>query len=295
LALTLDGQLLLQAAEGEKSGRLSTSVKALLTNCLWQTYPKFGETILAICRQPDGAMELPMPGDPDFNGFIQNQYEFECDAITFKIIREIGTELGLLNWRILKINQFRRQRVYAISCIIKLKEIGKANIMALGSGTYSECCLANLVRTSGNLEKTTNEKEYSQDALTTFISEREHRIYKLTSAFSEQFVVFPYQTPTPEQFEEHLWKTYLKIVNLRPLFPVIYPVLRNEVCHSLRISDEVFDYMTDELIKEPKRIRVFPSAGILDYSRDLAHLHKHLPPKNETGQFMTFLKIGRVK
>jgi len=295
LALTLDGELLLHAAEGEKREHLTTSVKKLLTTCLWQTYPKFGETILAICNQPDGEMDLPTPGDPDFNNFIQNQYEFECDAITFKIIREIGTELRLINWHILEINHYRRQRVYAISCIIKLEEIEKENFLALESGIYSDRCYANLVRASGDLEKKKDEKGSIWDTLTNLIFDSENRIFQLTSALGTQYIVFPFQTPTLEQFEEHLWKTYLRHVNFRPLFPVIYPVLRNEVCHSLRISDETFDYMTAELIREPKRIRVFPSAGILDYSRDLAHLHKHLPPRNETGQFITFLKIDRVK
>jgi hypothetical protein len=295
LALTLEGQLLLQTAEGGKSGRLSTSAIVLLTNRLWQTYPIFGETILAICSQPESLMDLPTPGDPDFNRFILSQYDLDCDAITFKIIRETGTKLGLLNWHIHAVNQFRRQRVYAISCILKLDVIYRAKNQALDSGTYSDRCLANLVRALDKLEKAKIEREHAQESLPNLILEYENNLYELISASGEQFVVFPFQTPTPEQFEEHLWKTYLKLVNLRPLFPVIYPLLRNEVCFSIRISDEKFDSMIAELINEPKRIRVLPSAGILNYSRDLAHLHKHLPPQNETGQFMTFLKIDRVK
>ncbi len=240
-----------------------------------------------------------MPTDPSFNEAISTNYDYFCDAISFKIIREIGSELGLLNWYILEESKgkgkIHLQRVYAIVCIATLKTLELLNDQTLDIETFSDYCLGKLVREVGGRIAKQGEFQNIQGWSDKFDWLDETRKSIAFAALNGLYFVTPFQNPGIDQFEEYLWKTYLDLVKNRPLFPVVYPVLRNEVCYRLRITDETFDQFLKELIKAPKRIRVYPSAGILDYSGDLAHLHKHLPPPNEAGQFMTFLKITRAK
>ena len=295
---TPDGEKLLYAAIGKRPGHLTNELKAMLTARFWQVYPKFGQTIMAISSQTNGTMELPTPTDLGFVDAIRDHYDFECEAVSFKIIREISSELGLLNWHIFENSKEKEhshlQRVYAIVCIAGLKTLEISTLQPLDTEIFSDHCTERLVRKVSILADMKGELQNTQGWSDKFVWVNEDSNCFIFSGINGLYIVAPYREIEIDKFEECLWVTYLDIVKNHPLFPVIYPVLRNEVCYRLRITDEAYDQFVEELIKTPRRIRVYPSSGILDYSWDLAHLHKHLPPQNEFGKFMTFLKISRL-
>jgi hypothetical protein len=94
-------------------------------------------------------------------------------------------------------------------------------------------------------------------------------------------------------FEQGLWRDYLKLSDMIPMSPVLYPTLRNRVCAALAISDQVFDHQLFLLIKNPQRLDIHPSDGTLNYAAHLAHIGKFLPPQTSEGNFIVYLKIER--
>jgi hypothetical protein len=78
-----------------------------------------------------------------------------------------------------------------------------------------------------------------------------------------------------------------------PMSPVLYPSLRNQVCAAQRISDQAFDRHLIALIRQPKRLKIHPSDGTLNYAANLAHIGKFLPPQTSEGNFIVYLKLER--
>jgi len=98
---------------------------------------------------------------------------------------------------------------------------------------------------------------------------------------------------TPADFEQTLWREYLKLADMIPMSPVLYPSLRNQVCAELGISDQAFDCHLIALIRQPQRLSIHPSDGTLNYAANLAHIGKFLPPQTSEGNFIVYLKIER--
>jgi hypothetical protein len=94
-------------------------------------------------------------------------------------------------------------------------------------------------------------------------------------------------------FKAALWDTYLTLANGVPGFPIFYSLVREQVCAALRIRDDQFDSETMNMVDWDEALHVIWSEGVLPYQQDTASMLKSLPPKNEWGRYVVYLKIVR--
>ena len=114
-----------------------------------------------------------------------------------------------------------------------LKTLEKSNVQFLDEEIYSDHCLAKLIQEASNLINEKDKCQYPQGLSDKFIWLDERRKCIAFASSNGPNIVASYQELGFDQFEEHLWKIYLGLVNLRPLFPAIYPVLRKMKLDSL--------------------------------------------------------------
>lgn len=296
-ALTPDGHQLINDLPDRKAKDFpGEKAKATLITRLWQVYPRFGQMILAILGQPEGEMILPArSADGSFGAAIYEKYGLDCDILTFKMIRELGTQLGLLNWYIVKERGKQLQRVYSIACVAMLRCFEEVDGHPRRSETRLDICLNEIGLDIGAL--TCSGETYVAHSLfkSSLLPVAEAKGYLVVETEDDCAFIKRRRDVSTQELEQVLWETYLERVNYRPRFPVLYPELRNDVCRRLRLPDGTFDGIIQELIETPQRLLIYPSGGTLDYARNLAHMHKYLPPKTQRGHFMIYLKIDRVK
>lgn len=94
-------------------------------------------------------------------------------------------------------------------------------------------------------------------------------------------------------FREALWEEYLSIARGVPGSPVFYSLVRERVCSTLRIRDDQFDSEVLGMVDSDEVLHVIWSEGVLPYQQDTASMLKSLPPKNEWGRYIVYLKIVR--
>jgi hypothetical protein len=292
--LSDDGYQLLQSLPKNGNAAMGNMACALLTDRFWSVYPKFGRAIVSICSQVDGTMDLPLPNDNSFKDALFTKYGQEIDALSFKIIREIGTELELINWHLIGQGDDRLQRVFSICCISSNADPA-ANLGENGaSDLFPTECMEKMGLQRGFIKES---RLGTPDTKTLFESAKDDGntpTLILIEKIEKKIQLRRYPCFSIDKFEEVMWKKYLELVNYRQLFPALYPELRDNVCYEMRISDSVFDGAIKGLINNPIRVRVYPSGGTLDYSRRFAQLHKYLPPQTIGGKYITFIKIKRV-
>jgi len=95
------------------------------------------------------------------------------------------------------------------------------------------------------------------------------------------------------RFRDSLWKSYLSLVDNIPGSPVFYSQVRSSVCADLRIRDDQFDGGVMAMVDYDDVLRVVWSEGELPYQQNSASMLKSLPPKNEWGGYVVYLKIVR--
>lgn len=294
--LTPDGEQLLNYSAQDPKDFPSDTIRTMLITRLWEVYPRFGQTILAILRQQDGKVELPMRSAAgSFRDRIRQKYRLDCDVVTFNMIRELGTQLELLNWYVIEAEGERLQRVYVISCVATLGSFDKLAGQPPRTDSPLAACRHEIGLEIGALS--IDEGVYRPYTLPTAatVSAAKTKGYLVIKSHGDYVFIKRLRQVDVEELEQALWETYLEKVGYRPRFPILYPELRNEVCHRLRLPDRTFDRVVLGLIERPRRLRIYPSGGILDYASNLAHLHKYLPPRTSHGQFMIYLNIDRVK
>ncbi len=94
-------------------------------------------------------------------------------------------------------------------------------------------------------------------------------------------------------FREALWDTYLSLVDGVPGSPIFYSAVREQVCATLKLRDDQFDSEVMKMVDSDKILQVIWSEGVLQYQKDSASMLKSLPPKNEWGRYVVYLKIVR--
>ena len=94
-----------------------------------------------------------------------------------------------------------------------------------------------------------------------------------------------------EIFKKTLWRKYLETTRYVPRRPVFYSALREKICYQLRISDQIFDTYTKEIMKFDDDYILVGAGGTLPFQRDSASLIKSLPPKTERGEYIVYLKM----
>jgi hypothetical protein len=257
-------------------------IRPLLLERMWQTYPRFRQVVLAV-RDAE-QLDLPFYARGDaFRQEVEPQYGFEFDRLTFETIRNLSTQLELVNWCP---TEEKRQIVYPVVSLATFTEIISLTGLPVEQETLAQKCRHQIALDMKILD--VQDDHYIPQAHI----EPKAPGYLILQTDSEYVFIRDHAVST-EDFEQVLWREYLRLSGMRPRFPILYPDLRNQVCTVLRISDQVFDKYLLHLIREPKRLNVYPSGGVLNYAANLAHLGKFLPPKTSQGNFIIYLKIER--
>jgi hypothetical protein len=117
--------------------------------------------------------------------------------------------------------------------------------------------------------------------------------FLLKVRFSDRWIyAMPFEVDRDE-FRDVLWDSYLSLVDGVPGSPVFYSSVRESVCASLRLRDDQFDKEVMQMVDGDAVLHVIWSEGVLPYQHDSASLLKSLPPKNEWGRYVVYLKIVR--
>jgi hypothetical protein len=94
-------------------------------------------------------------------------------------------------------------------------------------------------------------------------------------------------------FKPALWEAYINQANGVPGSPIFYSHVREQVCAYLHIRDDQFDSEVMNMVEWDEDLHVIWSEGVLLYQQDSASMLKSLPPKNEWGRYVVYLKIVR--
>jgi hypothetical protein len=249
---------------------------------MWQTYPRFRQVVLA-ARDAE-QVDLPFYAWGDtFRQEAGPLYKLEFDRLTFETIRDLATQLRLINWYP---TEEKRQIVYPVVSVARFSEIISLVGLPIEQETFAQQCRHQTALGLNILA--VRESRYEAQAH----MELKTQGYLILQTDSDQVFIRDHDV-SPEDFEQVLWREYLGLSSMRSRFPVLYPNLRNRICAAIRISDRVFDRHLLSLIREPQRLNIYPSGGVLNYAANLAHLGKFLPPKTSQGNFIVYLKIDR--
>ncbi len=210
-------------------------------------------------------------------------YGLEFDRLTFETIRGLATQLRLINWYP---TEDKRHIVYPVVSLAMFSEIISLVGLPVEQETFAQQCCHQVALDLHLLA--VREGRYEAHAHMGLKTQG----YLILQTDSDQVFIRDHDV-SPEDFEQVLWREYLGLSSMRPRFPVLYPNLRNRVCAALHISDPAFDRHLLSLIREPQRLNIYPSGGVLNYAANLAHLGKFLPPKTFQGNFIIYLKIDR--
>jgi hypothetical protein len=268
-----------RAAQVLESGRR----RSFLLKQMWQVYPRFRQVVLTVRNSE--RLHLPLYNWDAFRQEGGNLYGLDFDRLNFEIVRDLTTQLGLVNWHPTE-DKPKRQIVYPVGLVATFREIISLAGLHVEQETFAQQC-RHQAALDLNLLVVQNDC-YEAQAHVPF----ENPSYMILQTDSD-YVFFRGHDVSSEEFEQVLWKEYLSLSSMRPRFPVLYPSLRNRVCAVLRISDQVFDHHLLSLIQRPRRLDIYPSGGVLNYAANLAHLVKFLPPKTSQGNFIVYLKIDR--
>jgi hypothetical protein len=255
--------------------------RSFLLQNLWQIYPRFSQVVLT--ARNVGRLDLPFYNWDEFRKQGGNLHGLDMDRKNFEIMRDFLTQLGLINWHPIENS---RQMIYTTACVATRSEL----ICMVGSpaGQYAatHLCLQTAALETGILAVREGHYLISTDPNLLPTG------YLNFQTDIDQVYIIDHMIASAD-FEQCLWREYLKLSDMIPMSPVLYPSLRNQVCATLALSDQVFDHQLFLLIKHPQKLNIHPSDGTLNYAAHLAHIGKFLPPQTSEGNFIVYLKIER--
>lgn len=257
--------------------------RSVLLQSLWQAYPRFGQIVLRI--RDNGPLELPLYNWDDYRKAGKDLHGLDMDRRNFETIRDFSTQLGLVNWYP---TENSHQVTYPTACVATQAEI--MFIVDDPAKSYSlphDC--QQTIRVATGLPKV---EAGGYSTVGNSIPDSRSEAYLVLQTDSERVFIIDHSV-TQAEFEQTLWREYLRIADMIPMSPVLYPTLRNQVCAALQITDKIFDRQLTSLIRGPQRLNIHPSDGTLNYSANLAHLGKFLPPQTSEGNFIVYLKLER--
>ena len=253
----------------------------LLLERMWQAYPRFRQVVLT--ARDAKQLDLPFHSWDTLRQEGSDLYDLKLDRLNFEAIRDLATQLDLINWHPTKEN---RQIVYPVASVATFSEMFSLTGQPIEDETFAQQCRHQTALDINLLALRDGRYESRSYA------ELKAQGYLVLQTGSDQVFIKDHSVVS-EDFEQALWQEYLSLSNMRPRFPVLYPNLRNQVCAALYISDRVFDQHLLSLVRQPQRLTIYPSGGILNYAANLAHLGKFLPPQTSQGNFVIYLKIDR--
>lgn len=252
-----------------------------LLESIWQVYPRFSQVVLAV--RDAGSLKLPFYNWDEYRRSGGDLFGLNMDRKSFEIVRDFGTQLGLLNWYP---PEDGWQIVYPAACVATQMEVFWASAERDHSDSMGHQCKRIIAL---EIDRSPVAQNRCSDATASEIAFHDGLVLYTTDGC----VFVKDHDVIPEHFERSVWREYLALADMISMAPVLYPTLRNQVCASLRISDQTFDRHLVSLIKQPQRLNVHPSDGTLSYAANLAHIGKFLPPQTSEGNFIVYLKMER--
>jgi len=281
LRLLENGKLVLH------EGLESESTRRLLITTLLQRYTAFREVLLAL-RNSNGAIVLPMIRGKEIFQSDASRYGISCNQWDYEIVRDIATQLELLNWRREMHGQERRHKVYLTCEIVTFSDLRGINKFPRKPTTFRDRCVQRFM-TDSKLRSGSFSRERALDSAIS-------RGYLVVPQLRDAMFLKRIET-TETEFGEALWSEYLKLTKQRAMRPVYFSQLREEVCERLLMSGTRFDNQIARIINSPDRYRtkVYAGGGALPHLPGIDMLRKDLPPKTGTGEYITYLKLDRAE
>jgi len=265
--------------------------KSTLLSKLLKAYIPFNEVLFCIRNQVKGEVLLPLGKETVLFKSFAERYQLKIDKIQFHVVRDLLTQLEILNWREKK-NGERMQKVYLIADVLKLSDI--SNLVGQPSKfTENENLPINRF-----LREFTDEGRFSLEGKspTDILKQAENKGYiSIKMEEEEDFLLIKTFTVSSGDFEEVLWKEYLKLSDYKSNYPVYHSELRDYVCEQLRISDKTFDSFIKRMINKPEEytVKLHPGGGPMPPRRGLSSMLKVLPPKTGSDEYITFIKATK--
>jgi len=276
LSLLEGGRRLLE--EGLEGRRDQLVVNLLLK------YVAFADVLLAI-RNSNGAVVLSMERgknifrkDASKCGITSSQWDYE-------MVRDLATQLGLLNWKREFQGDERKHKVYLICEILTQSDLARATPSRIVS--FRDRCVKHF-RAELDLRSPLSQK---QDIVSRAISKG----YLVVPRPKEPIFLKRIEI-SESDFDEVLWNEYLVMTGQRAMRPVFFSELREKVCERLMINNARFDRIITQMINARDRYRsqVYAGGGALPRLPGVDMLRRDLPPKTGTDEYMTYLKLDRI-
>ena len=265
--------------------------KSMLLSKLLKTYIPFNEVLFCIRNQERGKFLLPLGKEAAVFKSFADRYQLKVHKIQFHVVRDLLTQLEILNWREKKDGD-RMQKVYLIANVLKLSEVLDFASQASKLTDSENIPISRFLSEVTEGGKFSTEGKSPTDILQ-LAENKEYIAVKLEE--DDDFLFIKTFTVSSVDFEEVLWKEYLKISDYRSNFPVYYSELRDNVCEELRISDKTFDSLIMPMINRPDEytVKLHPGGGPMPPRRGLSFMLKVLPPKTGSDEYITFLKATK--
>lgn len=261
--------------------------RSIFLKRLWRTYTSFDQLVLTIRGAPNA--EIFVSHERTGNKYHDSlgRYDLHMTQWTFEASRDLATQLGLINWRMLDQNEVASDPVlgtsayvlYLTSRICRLSELQGARLAPPSSSV--DLCVRQC------LEDLHEVLEMGSKA-----SDRAVNGYTRVPIDSDSIFVRE-NTVSKDQFENVLWHEYLKLTDRVPREPVYYCTLRDRVCETLRIPDWEFNKGVDYMINTPENsaVKVSPGEGSLPAHK--AASKKQIPPKLFRDSYMVYLRMEK--
>lgn len=286
-----DVQLSKEAREFLNAGFAHPKTKSMLLSKLLETYIPFSEVLFCLRNQPKREFVLPLAKEIGLFKRVAERYRLKVNEIQFKVVRDLLTQLEILNWREKK-NKERIQKVYLIVSLLKLSEV--INFVS----QHSKITDIENLQMKKFIEEVTEGgkfsiKEMSSDGILEKAEEKGYVLIRFQE--TRDFLFIKNFSVSNFDFEETLWREYLKMSDYKSNYPVYYSELRDNVCERLRISDKTFDGFIKRMINKPYEyaVKLHPAGGPMPPRRGLSSMLKALPPKTGSDEYITFIKATR--
>jgi hypothetical protein len=278
LSLSEDGRLTLEEGLENESRK-----QQLITNLL-QTYSPFREVLQAI-RNNNGAIVLPMERGKKIFQKAASKYGITCTQWDYEMVRDLTAQLELINWKREIHGDERKHKVYLICEIATLSDLRRMIPRKIMS--FRDRCAKRFAA-----ELRLRSRSLPEDILSCAISKG----YLVVSQLKDPMFVKKIGVDERE-FDETLWSEYLAITEQRAMRPVFFSELRERVCERLLISNVQFDRVIGRMIsiRDRYRSKVYAGGGAVPRLPGVGMLRRDLPLKTGADEYITYVKLDRVK
>lgn len=172
--------------------------RSFLLERIWQTYPRFRQVMLTARN----AERLNLPFYARGDSFRQEAgplYSFEFDLLTFEAIRDLATQLELVNWYP---SEQRRQVVYPVVSIAILSEMISLTGLLVDHESFAQQCRH---QTALDLDLLSVRDGHYERPANTDLDPQDYTV--LQSGLDKVFIRDHHVSA--EDFEQVLWQEYL--------------------------------------------------------------------------------------